>query len=219
VTLYHLRATDCPRDIVAGPDGALWFDLVGQNALWRITTAGQVTHFPIAQLPLSLGVGPDGALWVGSNGIVRVTTDGTASYFGGGPFAGVDALTGVASGRDGRVWFADANGELGPDSGAIEAITTAVSITSLPVLGRGGTELQLIGAGFLAGETVAVKYSTGLPSPRSVILCTGTADGEGSFSCNGPIPTNEKGTAGTHTLTAIGRTSGVKAATTVLKFR
>jgi streptogramin lyase len=35
------------QQIVAGPDGALWFTEKGANNVGRITTAGQITEFPI----------------------------------------------------------------------------------------------------------------------------------------------------------------------------
>ncbi len=37
-----------PRYIVAGPDGALWFTDGGDESIGRITTAGQVSEYPIA---------------------------------------------------------------------------------------------------------------------------------------------------------------------------
>ena len=52
-------------DVVAGPDGALWFTEFGANKIGRITTTGQFSEYALANLsnPGGITAGPDGALW------------------------------------------------------------------------------------------------------------------------------------------------------------
>src|SRR5258708_17786669 len=54
-----------PHEIVAGPDGAMWFTDMQNDAIGRITTNGQARTFsnPRIALPATIAVGPDGALW------------------------------------------------------------------------------------------------------------------------------------------------------------
>ena len=58
-----------PRDVIAGPDGALWFTELeqqpGDGSIGRITTAGVVTTYtdPTILSPGDITAGPDGALW------------------------------------------------------------------------------------------------------------------------------------------------------------
>jgi len=73
----------------------------------------------------------------------------------------------------------------------------------------------ITGGGFSAGESVNVKYETGLVSPATVSLCATTAAGDGTFSCVASVPSTP-GHVGTHVIKAIGQTSGVKALTTFL---
>ena len=73
-------------DIVAGPDGALWFTETGANKVGRITTAGQITEYPVPNLASGLqDTGPTqivssgGALWfltdIGES-VYRMATSG-----------------------------------------------------------------------------------------------------------------------------------------------
>jgi streptogramin lyase len=71
-----------PTGIVAGPDGALWFDEQSANNIGRVTTSGSFTEFGIPTAgarPLSIIVGPDNALWfteLSAGKIGRITTAG-----------------------------------------------------------------------------------------------------------------------------------------------
>src|SRR5262245_14523435 len=104
-----------PRDIVAGPDGNLWFT-AEKNAVGRITPTGDIDMFtdPAGGLdrPDRIVAGPDGALWVAAiNGrLGRVTTSGQVTTF-----AVADDGTspvGLAAGPDGNVWYT-LNGQIG----------------------------------------------------------------------------------------------------------
>ena len=49
-----------PQQIVAGPDGALWFTLA--DAIGRLTVGGELSTFA-AERPYGICVGPDRAIW------------------------------------------------------------------------------------------------------------------------------------------------------------
>jgi Phosphate-induced protein 1 conserved region len=84
-----------------------------------------------------------------------------------------------------------------------------------PTTGAPGAAVTASGGGYLVGESVKVKYKTGLTSPPAVVLCTATAVADGSFSCSGHIPSGAgAGPAGAHKIVAKGGTSLRKASTT-----
>ncbi len=115
-----------PSDIVAGPDGALWFLEPTQNLFGRITLDGRITEFSFpcaarstAGTPTTSSDGPcevvnitsapDGALWFSEkwrNALGRIDEQGhiveytlpQLSATGDGP----EALT---LGPDGALWF------------------------------------------------------------------------------------------------------------------
>jgi virginiamycin B lyase len=109
-----------PEGITVGPDGKLWFTLVGLNAIGSMTTTPDhtLTQYPIPTFrsdPIDIHQGPDGqggtALWFAeytSNKIGRVTTSGTLTEF---TDPGVTATTQgtwmVTGGPDGNIWFAE----------------------------------------------------------------------------------------------------------------
>jgi IPT/TIG domain len=94
------------------------------------------------------------------------------------------------------------------------AYTTAQLRASVsPTAGAPGTAVGVSGGGFASGETVNVKYKTGLASPAAVLLCTATAVSDGSFACFGAIPTTRAGAIGSHKIVAKGTTSLAKATT------
>ena len=80
-----------PVIITNGLDGALWFAEVHGNKIGRMTTAGQITEYPLpagsspfGPGPWGIVTGPDGALWfTESNGrnIGRITTEGSITEF------------------------------------------------------------------------------------------------------------------------------------------
>src|SRR3954447_18645299 len=69
VTAFPLPHGDSrPYDIVAGPDGNLWFTESTNDAIGKITPDGTITEYPLhvpAQddRPYGIAVGADGALW------------------------------------------------------------------------------------------------------------------------------------------------------------
>jgi streptogramin lyase len=98
-------------NIVAGPDGALWFNEQNGFAVGRITTAGAVTEFPVPRAPYSAnGDGPStivssgGNLWtlanVGST-IDQISTAGTVTQL----YANLNqSATNLAPDSAGGVW-------------------------------------------------------------------------------------------------------------------
>ncbi len=125
------RGIQGPADIVAGPDGALWFTNATGNSIGRITTAGAVTTFsdPSVSGPIGIAAGPDGALWFTNatgNSIGRITTAGAVTNF---TDASIHDPQGIAAGPDGGLWFTNATGN------SIGRITTAGVVTNFPTTG------------------------------------------------------------------------------------
>jgi streptogramin lyase len=107
-----ITAGSAPRDIVAGPDGALWFtesSVVGR--LGRITTSGEVTEFFSLQTVggglQGIAAGPDGALWFTQNSLLhnvgRSTLLGAVTKFTSGLTPG-GTLRDITVGPDGNLW-------------------------------------------------------------------------------------------------------------------
>jgi Tol biopolymer transport system component len=93
-------------------------------------------------------------------------------------------------------------------------VKAIASITITPVSGPKKTPVAVDGAGFVPGEEVAVKYKTGLASPKTVSLCNATATANGAVSCSGVIPgAGTQGARGAHIIVAKGATSFIKVKT------
>jgi streptogramin lyase len=111
-----------PLDIIAGPDGNLWFTdrafFGGTPAIGRITPAGQLTKFelPAASQPQAIVAGPDGNLWFTdwptnsgvSAAVWKITPGGVMTKY---PAAG--GAGGITVGPDGNLWFTDPLGAIG----------------------------------------------------------------------------------------------------------
>ena len=132
-TLKTLQAGANPQDIVAGPDGNLWFTEPGNLQIGKLTPSGTLVEFPVAVLAFRIAVGADGALWfVGLDdelsaqgelqGVVgRITTTGEVTLF---PLPGEGAYPdSITAGPDGAMWFTRSG------TGQIGRITTAGQIT------------------------------------------------------------------------------------------
>lgn len=121
-----------PTSITVGPDGAVWF---GENgAIGRITTAGAIQQFPLANSSGTVDditAGPDGALWfTGITGEVgRITTAGVVTEL---TASSAGTRSAIATGPDGSLWFTvpDEDGVYN----SIDRITPAgvVSSTNVP---------------------------------------------------------------------------------------
>jgi streptogramin lyase len=131
-----------PTAITYGPDGNLWFAVLG--AIGRMTPTGSVTEYSLSspESPDKIATGPDGNLWftdIGTNAIGRISTTGTVTEYGltiatlrrGAS----DAMT---AGPDGNVWFTDSNGigKITP-SGTITQFAIPNANTALPSITGG----------------------------------------------------------------------------------
>jgi streptogramin lyase len=129
---YAVKGNSDLSDIVAGPDGALWF--AQGDSVGRITTTGRITIYGTRARQTTylddlgvedITVGPDGALWFtkkSGNAIGRITTAAKLTEYTQGISAGA-GLTSIAPGPDGALWFTEMSG------GRIGRITTKGSVT------------------------------------------------------------------------------------------
>lgn len=72
VTGYAVGGFGFTNDIVAGPDGAMWFTYSGN--IGRITTNGTITLYPVpgGSTANSITVGPDGNIWFTDSGTNKI---------------------------------------------------------------------------------------------------------------------------------------------------
>jgi virginiamycin B lyase len=128
-------------DIVAGPDGRLWF--TEGNYIGAITTSGTMTEYPIASGRTSnfITAGPDGNLWFTENygnSIGRITPTGSVSEYAV-PTLFADPWM-IAPGKDGALWFTESGG-----TGNIGRITTSGAISEYPIANLSGNPALLAG--------------------------------------------------------------------------
>jgi virginiamycin B lyase len=102
--------TGFPLWITSGPDGSLWFAVVGISgpSIDRITTSGVLTVFPVPPVGNFGGItaGLDGNLWyTGIGKIHRITLNGVHTEF---PLPNVSSiLAGITVGPGGNLWFTE----------------------------------------------------------------------------------------------------------------
>ena len=111
--------------IVAGSDGALWFDSAGK-AIGRMIVDGAVTYYPTTGTPQELAEGPDGNIWFTETGglIGRLTPQGVLTEFSVPEASAPDARA-IIAGADGNLWFFG--------DGSVGRITTSGQATQWPV--------------------------------------------------------------------------------------
>ena len=134
----QFATTGAPRDIVAGPDGNLWFTK-GSGAIGRITPAGTLLPDFTAGIspganPNSIALGPDGNVWfTEAAGIGRITPAGTVTEFSLAP--NDDPSSKITAGPDGNLWFTQFNddrvGRITPD-GVITLFTQGITANGSP---------------------------------------------------------------------------------------
>jgi streptogramin lyase len=121
-----------PHDITPGPDGNLWFTLIGSHAVGRIQTDGTLlAPFPLGAGvdPYGIAVGSDGDLWItdwgSSDQIIQMDSSGNVvnTY----PITGgYSEPYGITAGPDGNLWFTlqggsqDAVAKINPSNGQID---------------------------------------------------------------------------------------------------
>src|SRR5580704_12664296 len=104
-------APSWPEDIVAGPQGALWFSDMWSASIGSVTADGTTHAFPLAPGYGAEGLteGSDGNIWFtepGANQIGRMTPQGVVTSF---PIAGASnpSPRGITLGPDGNVWYVE----------------------------------------------------------------------------------------------------------------
>lgn len=115
-----LSATEYPiptasshtTDIVAGPDGNLWFTEDDAAKIGKVTTSGLFSEAAdtASGKPSAITVGPDANLWFvhGNEIIGQITPTGAVSGFSiAGASAGYHFAQGIAAGPDGNLWITD----------------------------------------------------------------------------------------------------------------
>jgi streptogramin lyase len=123
-----ITAGSAPRDIVAGPDGNVWFTEQSGNRIGMITPQGVVAEYAIPtadSTPVGITVGPDGNLWFAEytgNRIGTIAPDGTITeYLVPTKNAGPHHIT---TGPDGNLWFTEFGagqiGRITPDGQTID---------------------------------------------------------------------------------------------------
>ena len=104
-------ATAGPRNIITGPDRALWFTETADHVA-RLTTSGTLTQFPLPGMGVGaefLVTGPDGAVWLTEryrNAVARITPAGHLTEYSAS--AQFSRPAGIAVGSDGALWYAEA---------------------------------------------------------------------------------------------------------------
>ena len=102
------RALAVPAQLTAAPDGSVWFVLVREGKLARITPGGRVQLFKGPDAPEGLVAGPRRSIWwVEKNSSFAPPQVGHRSATGaGGAFAlpGLDNAFGITAGADGNLW-------------------------------------------------------------------------------------------------------------------
>jgi virginiamycin B lyase len=119
-----------PYQIVAGPDGNLWFTESDASKIGKITPGGSITEYKLAAgtVPYGITVGPDGNIWFTErlgNAIAKMDTSGNllAEYF----LPTLEAQPWhITPGPDGKLWFTEENVDL------IGAITVGGLISEFP---------------------------------------------------------------------------------------
>ena len=121
-------------NVVAGPDGAMWFTENGGDKIGRVTLGGGITELAVptaAASPSNIATGPDGNLWfteTAGNKIGRITPAGAITEFViPTASASPSAITAAA---DGNLWFT----EQAAAANRVARITTAGVITEFGAL-------------------------------------------------------------------------------------
>jgi streptogramin lyase len=203
--LNGLQMGATPDAITAGPDGNVWFD--DQDApnfkVGKVTPAGQITEFPLSDLPWDLTVGIDGNLWLPqghtTNGIDRVTPAGKVDLFSAGllPTADIFDGTNIVSGPDGNLWFIDV--------GAPNAIVRA-DVQLPPTVTTGAATNVTASSAQIAGTANARGAAS------TVTISYGTTPALGSTAAAGSEPAGD-------TVGAVSATVGGLPANTVIYYR
>ena len=116
ITEYHLAKQIGLAELIAAPDGNIWFTEQQAAKIGNITAKGKITEYSLPagtqkmRSPYGITVGPDNSLWFTDsqvNVVGRITTKGMITEY---PFViTTDMSTGlgdISPGPDGRLWAA-----------------------------------------------------------------------------------------------------------------
>jgi streptogramin lyase len=204
LTSYPLPAhgaTSRPFDIVAGPDGALWFGEILGNRIGRITTTGQITEYDLPNAnsdPEGIAQGPDGAIWFAEQAgdrIGRITTGGQITEY---PVPTPNSRpTAIVTGPDGALWFTEAGaariGRYLPTASAPPPTTSSSSSTTTGSSTAPGPppvpSLAVVGGGPVVGHVVALNPGGSHAETGSITGYAYDLDGSGAFATTCPVST------------------------------
>lgn len=110
--------------ITSGPDGNLWFTERYENAVVKMTPAGELTKFTAGitanSQPTSLATGPDGNVWFaqpnvydagsGTFQVAKITPDGVVTQYPS-PVQPPSGNQGIVSGPGGALWYTQSLGQ------------------------------------------------------------------------------------------------------------
>lgn len=185
ITEFASGGMTAPDQIVAGPDGNMWFSNGCGAQIGRITPSGTVTVYalptpvaaPVGDIPTpspptpcigSLAAGPDGNVWFTdfrTDHVGKITPAGAVTEFSAGISASATPW-GIAAGPDGNLWFTEGDG--GPPSYSaprIGRITTSGAVTEFTQGLSAGTYPQGIVAGPDGNMWFAEYGHPGPPAP------------------------------------------------------
>lgn len=120
------------QDITNGPDGNLWFTMPGIYSIFKMTTGGVMTQYPVGanSWPYAITTASDDNLWyVGSGRVGKITTAGTYTEFSVSGITTGNNTKNIVSGSDGAVWVYDSNYN-GFTRVAVELATQEITFTS-----------------------------------------------------------------------------------------
>ncbi len=217
-----------PEQIVAGPDGNLWFTEYDGNRVGRLVPGGGVTEFSAGITagsgPFGITAGPDGNLWFTEqigNRIGRITPAGVVTEFSAGISANA-GLHSIVAGGDGNLWFTEQNGDrIGriTPSGVVTEFAAGITAAAVPTgiaAGPDGhlwfTEYNGNRIGRITTEGVVTEFSSGMSPGATPNSITAAADGSmwfteigvsriGQITMNGLIFENDNGQK-PHSITA-----------------
>ena len=175
-----------PAQVVAGPDGNLWFS-DRNGAVGQITTGGTVTRFTSGLNPgsavRSIAMGTDGNLWFSDPGTTRAvgminpTTHAISEF----SLPSTSMPLGIAAGPDGNVWFTDSGSPRA--IGMINPATHAISEFSA------GLTRATLQQGLVAGPDGNLWFTESAPGKIGMINPTTHAISEFSAGLNtGSVP-------------------------------
>jgi virginiamycin B lyase len=141
ITRYTNISNTDVFDLTIGPDGHMWAS--SGLFIYRISTTGSFTRFPISFTVSMLRKGPDGAMWMMETfgrKVARMTTSGAITNVwplsgNPGPACGPTCAA-ITAGPDGNMWFTQ-----GTQLPQIGRITMSGQITYFPLTGQGAGDI------------------------------------------------------------------------------